>query len=57
MNTNTGTVLQPLDDMMVKLSDLTRTLVVDEWFIMFILLAASHAYFAWSFTKEGPQVP
>lgn len=50
-NTNTGEVLQPLDDMIVKLSELTRTLVVDQWFIMFILLAAV-MLFAWSFTKE-----
>ena len=50
-NTNTADVLQPLDDMIVKLSELTRILVVDQWFIMFILLAAV-MLFAWSLTKE-----
>lgn len=50
-NTNTTEVLAPMDDMITKLSDLTRSLVVDEWMIMFILLAGV-MLFAWSVTKE-----
>lgn len=50
-NTNTSDVLKPLDDMIVKLSTLVRELVVDQWMILFILLAAV-TLFAWSVTKE-----
>lgn len=50
-NADTTAVLQPMDTMITDLSAMVRTLVVDDWMILFIVLAAI-ALFAWAMTSE-----